>query len=192
VTRTARGTDGPPRVRLFVGLELPAEVREALIAWGANALSDRLEVRQLGPDHLHVTLCFLGWQAEDAVEKIAEACRSAAGASGGELKIEDAIWLPPRRPRVLAVRLADEQGRAVALQSRLSELLEKGGWYVPERRAYLPHVTVARVRARSATRPFTVPSPPPLSFRASRVTLFRSHLCSGGAQYQGLASVELA
>lgn len=194
-------------MRLFVALELPGSVRDALALWAADALSRHPEVRRLGADHLHVTLCFLGWQSEDAVGEIVEACRGAAGVGPAEgaasspaggaaglsqpaLRIDEAIWLPPRRPRVLAVRLAEEGGRVLQLQSHLSGQLEQGGWYVPERRPFLPHVTVARVGARTAMRPFSLPSPPPLSFPASRITLFRSRLSSGGARYEALASVE--
>jgi 2'-5' RNA ligase len=184
---------GEGRVRLFVALELPQKMRDALVSWGREALSEQGGVRLLTSDHLHVTLCFLGWQAEEALEPIVAACRSAAGSRAGSLTPDEAIWLPPRRPRVLAVRLVEEEkeGRVVELQSRLSQLLEAGGWYVPERRPYLPHVTVARVGARTAMRPVAVPSPPPLSFPARRITLFRSRLSPGGARYQGLASVEL-
>jgi 2'-5' RNA ligase len=210
VSSAERRTNTEPRIRLFVALEIPGEVRDALVVWGTRALSGHPDVRRLSADHLHVTLCFLGWQREAAVEQIVEACDGVAGAPGGVLTLEEGIWLPPRRPRILAVRLAEQDradnargrqdnppgsvgGRSevIRLQARLSELLQEGGWYVPERRPYLPHVTVARAGARKAMRPSALPNPPGLSFLATRVTLFRSRLSPGTAKYEGLASVEL-
>ncbi len=168
------------------------EVRDALVAWGERALGTRPQMRRVASDHLHVTLCFLDWQPVDAVGEVAEACQNiAAHAPAGSLAVDEATWLPPRRPRVLAVRLCEEDGRVVRLQSQLSERLQAGGWYLPERRQYLPHVTVARARGRAPMRPVDLPDPPRLSFVASRVTLFRSRLGPSGARYEGLASVEL-
>jgi 2'-5' RNA ligase len=92
---------------------------------------------------------------------------------------------------VLAVELRDSPGALTRAQARLSETLAAGGWYEPERRPYLPHVTVARV-AREVRVPRGALAPlPPLEFRAPHVTLFRSRLSRAGARYEPLASIEL-
>jgi 2'-5' RNA ligase len=101
------------------------------------------------------------------------------------------VWLPARRPRVLAVRLEDAGGRLTALQGALSERLHAGGWYEPEQRPYLPHVTVARVGGRARVKPAPLPGPPPLSFTPEWVTLFRSHLSPKGARYEALSRAAL-
>lgn len=177
------------RVRLFVALELPVRVRDALRVWAGDREVDGL--RLLDTDQLHVTLCFLGWQAADAAGDVARACEGLASADPPALSFGDAIWLPPRRPRVLAARLEDEGGRLTALQYELSERLQSGGWYEPERRAYMPHVTVARVGKHASVKATPVPGPPSLLFTGERVTLFRSRLTPRGARYEPLASVEL-
>ena len=82
-------------------------------------------------------------------------------------------------------------GGLAALQSDLSARLAEGGWYVPERRPYMAHVTVARVRRGATLRPMALPSPPPHAFTASRITLFRSRLSAAGARYEALAGVGL-
>lgn len=176
------------RVRLFVALELPDEVREALVGWGASLRLQGLRV--LGVEALHVTLCFLGWQAAEAARPIAAACR-ALSAGPPPLALGEPIWLAPRRPRVLAVGLVDCDGALARLQADVADRLQKGGWYVPERRSYMAHVTVARVRRGATIKPGPLPPPAPLSFRASVVTLFRSRLSPGGAQYEPVASVGL-
>jgi 2'-5' RNA ligase len=177
------------RVRLFVALELPAEVRDALAAWAVELGLGGL--RLLAADQLHVTLCFLGWQAADAVQPIAAACRAVGTTGGLELRLGQAAWLPARRPRVLAVTLEDPGGRAARLQADLSGGLEEGGWYAPERRAYMPHVTVARVRRGAKVRPVDLRNPAGVAFTASDVTLFRSRLSAAGARYEALTTVQL-
>lgn len=180
-----------PRVRLFVALELPDEVRDLLVSWRDEAVGQMGGLRLLEAEQLHVTLCFLGWQPADATEAIAAACRAAASPRALSVRVADAVWLPPRRPRVLAVRLDDPDGGLVRLQSELSDRLRDGRWYAPERRPYMPHVTVARTRRGAAVRPIALPAPPSLSFTARQITLFRSQLGASGARYAPLARVSL-
>jgi 2'-5' RNA ligase len=189
------------RLRLFVALALPSQITQALVRWRQEALAGVRGLRLLDEAHLHVTLCFLGWQASDAAEAIGAACCAvASGASAPELVLGEAVWLPPRRPRVLAVALDDPGGGLAQLQSLLSASLQEGGWYAPERRPYMGHVTVARVRRGAGVRlderaaaaaPTAFLAPPALSFTASEVILFRSLLSPAGARYEALARVEL-
>lgn len=179
------------RLRLFVALELPEPVRSTLVTWTAGAVPRPHGLRVLEDGALHVTLCFLGWQSPAAVDGIGQALRGLGQAPAAGLSLAGARWLPARRPRVLAVELCDPTGALRGVQSKLSRTLSEGGWYQPETRPYLPHVTVARVAhgARVSPRPL---SPPPASaFCGRRVTLFRSRLRATGARYEPLAGVEL-
>jgi RNA 2',3'-cyclic 3'-phosphodiesterase len=186
------GSTGDEQVRLFVALELPAEVREALVRWRSAALNTVPGLRPLPEDHLHVTLCFLGWRSASEIEAIAGACRQLSPFDPPMVSLGEARWLPPRRPRVLAVELAEAEGQLRVIQARLSRTLEEGGWYEPERRPYLPHVTVARAGRRERVKPSPLPAPPSLSFTSSRVTLFRSRLSPRGARYEVLSAVSLS
>ena len=181
------------RVRLFVALELPVAVARALVRWRADVLRDEAGLRAVAPDSLHVTLCFLGWQSADDVADIISACDVAATHPPVALSIVRAIWLPRRRPRVLAVELDDEGGRLGSAQDALSRALHAGGWYAHERRRFLAHVTVARVgrSARIRSRELTTVTLAPDRFPGSRVTVFRSRLSPSGARYERLASVDL-
>ena len=185
------GGDRTERARLFVALELPERVRDPLVSWRSAALEGVRGLRALPSDHLHVTLCFLGWQPVSQIEAVAEACGALNGTGPPTLALDEALWLPPRRPRVLAVRLQEDLGRLTAIQSELSALLQNGGWYEPERRPYLAHVTVARAGRSGRVASSPLPAPPPLSFAAPRLTLFRSRLTPGGARYEALARIEL-
>jgi 2'-5' RNA ligase len=179
------------RARLFVALELPETVRAALVDWRAKVVGDRAGLRAVAQDALHVTLCFLGWRTADEIVEIAAACEVVAARPSIELSLGAGIWLPPKRPRVLAVAVDDRARALQRVQSELSDVLRRGGWYVPERRPFLGHVTVARV-ARGARAPREdLPPLGPRTARGSTVTLYRSRLGHAGARYEPLASVAL-
>jgi 2'-5' RNA ligase len=179
------------RARLFVALELPGRIRRELTDWRASAVRGVEGLRLVREEDLHVTMCFLGWQGVGEVDSIASACGVLAGEPAAQLRVAGSIWLPRRRPRVLAVQLDDREGALARAQSRLSEVLESGGWYRPEARPFLAHVTVARVRGGARVRGTELDAPPGLALAGSTVTLFRSRLSPSGARYEGLASVEL-
>jgi 2'-5' RNA ligase len=180
------------RARLFVALELPASARDILTRWRGASLRELPALRPIPAEHLHVTLCFLGSRPVREIDDIAAACGVVAGEPLASCRFGEAVWLPPRRPRVLAVSLEDDAGGVARMQAALSTALVAGGWYAPESRPFLPHVTVARVAARDGR--FRVPrlAPPPAAdLTCSRVTLYRSRLGSGGARYEPLSVVEL-
>lgn len=186
-------------MRLFVALELPAEAVEALVAWQASVLAGRPGLRGVRRDSLHVTLCFLGEQAADAVAPIAQALGPLAGSGRPPLALGEPWWLPRRRPRVLACAIADDSGALREAQSLLVAALRRAVGFEPERRAFFPHVTVARVRSGARVRPAPLEGAPGVEFAGTRVTLFRSVLGGGGgsegggsgSRYEPLHSVEL-
>jgi 2'-5' RNA ligase len=178
--------------RLFVALELPSEAREALVRWRSSVAGDVAGLRFVRPEDLHATLCFLGSRPEDEIDAIAGACGVVAGEPVADSGFGEALWLPARRPRVLAVALMDPDGVIARVQSVLSDALVAGGWHAPESRPFLAHVTVARVERDARVRAVSLPPPPGGSaVRCSRVTLYRSQLGAGGARYSALASVDL-
>jgi 2'-5' RNA ligase len=178
--------------RLFVALDLPAKARAELVEWQERALADREDLRAVAPDALHVTLAFLGSRPEEEIDAIGAAVEgAAAGLTAAPLRASSVAAVPRRRPRLFAVELEDAEGRAAAVQAAVAGVLEARGFYEPERRAFWPHVTVARVgRTERRAAPVTLP-PPAEPFTASEVTLYRSHLGRGPARYEALRRVEL-
>jgi 2'-5' RNA ligase len=83
---------------------------------------------------------------------------------------------------------ADEGERAAALARELHAGLARLGVYEPERREWLPHVTVARFRERPRLRL----EPPDLGpIVLSDPAVYLSRLRPGGARYEVLAKVPL-
>jgi 2'-5' RNA ligase len=179
-----------PRARLFLALDIPEDARARLVDWRDVALASRTDVRPVAPEALHVTLVFLGWQDEAAAERIAEAAFGALP-DGPPARLTPAgvRSVPPRDPRLFALDLDDEGGRATELQGRASAALEAGGWYRPEKRPFWPHVTLARVKRRERRVPPLAhePAPPAEPFEVAAVTLYRSVLRPQGALYEPLA-----
>ena len=192
-----------PRARLFVALDLPDHVRLGLEGWQTRALGDPA-LRPVNAAALHVTLCFLSYQPERAIESIASEV-TAVDPRPVEIRLAaDPVPIPAKRPRLFAV--AGESEAASALQAELQRRLAAARFYKPEKREFWTHVTIARVRPERGSRgrgrrgkPMRVESPPePLPgeltqpFEAPRLALYRSYLRPSGAEYVRLAELNLA
>ena len=171
-------------MRLFVAAELPEAAVDALVAWRP----EHKELRLVPRESLHVTLAFLGERDEGDVPVIGGLLDGLARPVDG-LSLSRARWLPnPKRARVLAVELAD--GELAALQAELVDALAASIGFEAERRRFLPHVTVARVRNRAPSG--ELPELPYAGeFCATYLTLFRSRLSPKGASYEALARASL-
>ena len=175
------------KARLFVALDLPAGARDELVAWRGRALRGIEDLRPVAPEALHVTLVFLGYLEEGAIARISELLRPLR-VDAPVLAATGVKPIPPRRPRLVALDLADEGGRAAALQAAVSGALEAAGLYEPEQRPFWPHVTLARVRKGARLGHIDVPEPPAAPWRAAALTLYRSWLSREGARYEPLYS----
>jgi 2'-5' RNA ligase len=183
-----------PRARLFLALDLPEPARAAIAAWRDQLVRGRADLRPVRSEALHVTLVFLGWQDEAAAPRIAEAAfGTLPDQPAPRLTPLGVRTVPPRSPRLFALDLEDEGGRATAVQAAASAALDAGGWYRPEKRPFWPHLTLARAkRAERRVRPLQDGPPPPGAFEATAVTLYRSTLRPQGALYEPLARTVLA
>lgn len=191
----------PDRLRLFVALELPSAIREAIGAWQSAEVEPRAELRAVRAGALHITLCFLGCRPAEEADGIA-----AAMASACEELVAPRLQLRPgplpvparRRPRLFALDVEGEGAGEV--YEGVASALEAGGFHEREKRPFWPHVTACRVRQerRGSRRPARVHTPPgPLPagalepFDAVRVALYRSMLRPTGAEYEPVAAAGL-
>src|SRR5215207_10115566 len=186
-----------PRARLFVAMDLPRSLRDGVEAWGRRELADPA-LRPLPPASLHLTLVFLGYRPEREIGRIGEIVEGLAGPAP-EIELSDPVPRPARgRARLYALPICSPQ--AVELQGDLERRLAAERLHEPEKRAFWPHLTVARVRpeVRGSKKPRLVERPPgglPQALlqpaRAVRLALYRSELKPQGAQYTPLAQVKL-
>jgi len=177
-------------VRLFVALELPDDVRATLAGWLHRQRAVHAQVRPVPVEQLHVTLAFLGTRPAGELDRIADAVAAVGGAgSCFGLATGAPVWLPPRRPRALAIEIHDERGELAVLHDALAAALDDAIGWRPDR-PLRPHVTVARRSAVGGGTPLPGLAPTPsIAFDAPALTVFRSTLLPEGARY---ATVERA
>jgi 2'-5' RNA ligase len=209
-----------PSARLFVAVDPPGQVALELAAWARLAARETRSgsrageqpLRVLAPELLHVTVYFLGNRAVDEIPALAEQLAECERPPV-QLSIGAPLWLPPRRPRALAVELRDEGGALARIQTEAAARLERAGRdpqpheQAPPRsgarggpQRFHPHITVARMRhdagRRRRTRAWagdgcgerTLPPTPGLSFAPSELVLYRSWLSPEGASYEALSA----
>jgi 2'-5' RNA ligase len=168
------------RLRLFLALEVPDDVSEALGTWAARELAS---LRRL--ERHHVTLAFLGARPAGDLEPVLGALRAAARAA----RPAPLAIVRYRETRSVAMLVLDDPtGDATALATDLQARLEELGVYRREARPWLPHFTVARFRERPRLSP---PLPDVGPFAPSAAAAFLSRLHPSGARYEILESCPL-
>ena len=169
--------EGSDRIRLFVALEIPEDVADALGRWREQHVP---RGRRVGD--FHVTLAFLGSRPRSDLGAVAGVLRDEAAAT------EPFVLVPAgyRETRSVGMLVLDDpSGRAASLAGRVQRGLEQLGVYERERRPWLPHITVLRFRERPGLEP---PLPGIAPFAPSGVAALLSRLHPSGARYEVLES----
>lgn len=175
--------------RLFVAVELGGEDRRALVAWAREAVAADRALRGVAAESVHLTLAFLGDCAAEEVGPLCSVVEELAGWPAPPLSTGGALWLSPRRPHVLSVAVADEEGALAALHATLWDALEALG-FERETRRFRPHLTVARVRHGWTPATVALPPTPALELDVRGVALMRSWLGEGAPRYEALTRAE--
>lgn len=186
-----RSRGGSPGPRLFVALDLPVAVRDALSGWLLGQRDVHTVVRAIPARNLHLTIAFLGTRDQSEIDAIAQATRVAAtSVSALGLRTGAPVWLPPRRPRSLAVEIHDDRGDLSVLHPTVSYALRDAiGWH--DDRPFRPHVTIGRRRPDAPLPRRGLVATPSLGFEGTALTLYRSILEPTGARYVPVERVEL-
>ena len=168
-------------MRLFIALRPPVQVRELLLDIAEGVASARWQ----DDEQIHVTLRFIGdverWQAEDVASALAAVRAPAPEVRiAGVGRFADTLWagLAPAEP-------------LAALHRKVDHACVRAG-LAPERRAYLPHITLARFARSAGSDPAidrwiathaAIASDP---FTLTHLTLYESTLRADGAVYEPL------
>src|SRR5574341_2186413 len=141
-------------MRLFIALNLPEPVREAL--WTAvRPLRDLgLPVKWVRADGIHLTLKFLGEVSEDREPEMRAAVgRARAGARPLPLALGGFGAFPDaRRPRVVWAGVAPEPSLELLQHGVEREFAPLG--FPTEARLFRPHVTLGRAAREARARDF--------------------------------------
>lgn len=180
--------------RLFVALDVPSEVQQAVNAMAAPLRADEQRVAWSRPDGWHVTLAFLGNVPSDRVEDVVEvagtAVRQAAAAALPAGRVQLSVGAPGSfgdRVAWLAVE-ADPDGAVAAIGEAVQIALEEADLPV-DRKPVRPHLTVARGRRRLPRGLVDRLSPVDASWTVDRAVVMASILNRGPARYEEIASL---
>jgi 2'-5' RNA ligase len=175
--------------RLFVAIRPPQAIRDLLL----DAMDDSADFRWQADGQLHLTLRFVGEVERPVANDLADALSRIraprlelriAGAGRFEQRSSGALWagVEPKAPLAALAAKVERVCQSVGLE--------------PERRAFHPHITLARWKgrrtrevqqflersARLSSEPFEVPE----------FILFESQLSKHGAHYEEMATFDLA
>ena len=174
--------------RLFVAIRPPEPIRDLLI----DAMDDSADFRWQVDEQLHITLRFVG----EVDRPVAEDLASALGRIRAEpfsLRVNGVGRFEQRSSGALWARVEPKEPLA-ALAAKVERVCQQIG-LEPERRAFHPHMTLARWKGRRARevadfldRNRGLVSEP---FEAREFILFESHLSRHGAHYEEVASYPL-
>ena len=170
-------------IRLFCALTLPDNVLDRLVEWQAGLSAG--EYRLVRRENLHITLAFLGSRPTREVQPILAELQATADGTR-PIVLREHRYRETRSVGMLV--FDDEDGAAGELARDLHERLRGLGVYEPERRPWLPHLTIARFRER----PRLTPSLPGLGpVVPSGAAVYHSVLRRTGAEYVVLHAVAL-
>ena len=174
--------------RLFVAIRPPQEIRDLLI----DAMDESASFHWQNDEQLHLTLRFIGDVERPIANDIADELgkvrceRFAVRISGVgcfEKRLSGALWaaIDPKAP-------------VTALAAKVERACQSTG-LEPERRAFHPHITIARWRSRKGSdvqdfleRRRDLASVP---FKVTQFILFESRLSRHGAHYEQIAHYPL-
>jgi 2'-5' RNA ligase len=174
--------------RLFVAIRPPEDIRDLLV----DAMDDSPDFSWQVDDQLHLTLRFIGEverpladDLADALSRIRAPCLAVRidGVGRFEQRNSGALWagVVPKAPLTALALKVERVCLAVGLE--------------PERRAFFPHITIARWKGRRTRevaqfleRKRGLSSAP---FEVSEFILFESRLSRHGAHHEPVASYPL-
>jgi len=135
------------KIRTFIAIELPGEVRRRLAEIEKELLASGADVKWVPETNFHITLKFLGGVDADRVDALTKAVESATeGVSTFDAAFAGVGAFPNvRRPNVVWVGIVSGGEEMKALAARVDSALEKLG-FAREERPFSAHVTIGRSR----------------------------------------------
>ena len=174
--------------RLFVAIRPPEEIRDLLI----DTMDDSPALRWIGEDQLHLTLRFIGEVERPVADDIAAALQRIRSPRF-DLRIEGVGQFEHRSGGALWAGI-DPREPVSALAAKVERTVQQAG-LAPERRAFSPHITLARWNRRNAEaveaflrRHADLRSNP---FGVEHVILYESRLSRHGPHYEEVATFAL-
>ena len=184
------------RLRLFIAIDTPAEIKSQIGALRDRLASTGADVRWETDDKLHCTVKFLGDTSASLLEGISGILLRSGSATPPFVVRYSTVGCFPnfRDPRVVWIGMENGDGTLQNLYRSLEDALESLG-FAREERKFHPHVTLGRVKSRRGIDNL-LRTLETLTFDAGQVTLrqielIKSELKPAGSVYTILKSIPL-
>ncbi|MDG6912965.1 MAG: RNA 2',3'-cyclic phosphodiesterase, partial [Nitrososphaerota archaeon] len=134
------------QMRLFVALELPGTVLDALTRFQGDLAATGSDLKLVERENLHFTVKFLG-EVSEAVAAEAKSRLAALTLKGADVELGGVGAFPDeRRPRVVWAGVSEEHRHLIAPMAR-EVIAALQGLGESDTRPFQAHVTLARVRS---------------------------------------------
>lgn len=179
-------------MRLFICFDLPAEVRKEFAEFIGSCKKLEPRAKWVQPESIHVTIKFLGETREDLLSEISRTLESVHSPAPVDMTFRGLGFFPnDRHPRVFwaGVQASFNLAEIARDVDRVVTLLG----FLPEKREFVPHLTLARIPAPAKWEKLVQIASEFFSrefgkCRDTEFHLIQSFLKPSGAEYKRLAS----
>ena len=176
-------------IRTFIAVNLPPEIKDALYGLQQDLSAERLPVRWIKPESIHITLKFIGEIPEELVQHIKTELFETPTPLCEPFPITisgTGIFPNARRPRILWVGITKGAEQLAGLAKYFEDALLPLN--IPkEDRPFKPHITIGRFTnqnpIKNAAAIISPAVPEPMTFTANAVFFMKSTLKPSGAEY---------
>lgn len=183
-------------IRAFIAIDLPDDVHTAISEAQARLKRAHVGVKVSWAkiDNIHLTLQFLGYVEEEAIDKIKAALATVAQQqSVFSISVHGAGAFPNESsPRVLWIGCDDAEGNLKMLARAVQTVMQPLG-FEPEHREFSAHLTLGRVKQPRPDVALTkaldsIKNQAFGTLRVAAIHLFESQLHPAGSVYRKLSS----
>lgn len=172
-------------MRLFLAIELAPSLQKKIIS-STHRLRNIVSGKWVEPNNLHITLAFIGEVKETTVPAIIKALTVTVNEEQPlDFTIGGLIGIPPRNPRVLALKVK-VTSKFFMLQKKVIHQLKMLNIST---QAHQPHLTLVRLRGQVPNLPQLKPLN--LIYEVRHISLIQSQLTAKGPIYKRLRALNL-
>ena len=184
--------------RAFIAIDISIEARAVCAAHADRLRRESRDVR-VGwekPEKLHLTLKFLGDTDSAALTGLATGVESVANRTARfDLRLgRTGVFPSSSRPRILWIGVEDPANSTGQLQKAVEDFCSTIG-FERERRAFRPHLTIARIReparAERLAGEHLRTQIEPVQFTVSEIVIYESTLLKAGSVYNAISRLRL-
>lgn len=181
-------------IRLFLSLEIPSEIKTAVLTEAKKYFADAGEIKWEDESKIHLTLKFIGDVPKKMVNGIGNSIQFIEKFNSFKCGLSNFGFFPDEiDPKILWAGLKLDNS-IFALLADVNNELEKKFSIPAEWRKFKPHLTLLRIKHRPDQKiieAINMKELPPLQFVADKVVLYHSLLEPSGSVYKEIKKFKL-